>query len=43
MRVALDDPPEGYAERARALLAPFTVEGVDRVVAARVLPALLEG
>jgi len=43
VRVALDDPVDGYAERARTLLEPFTVEGVDRVVAERVLPALLEG
>jgi glycosyltransferase involved in cell wall biosynthesis len=42
LRVALDDPVPGYAERARELLAPFTVAGVDAVVASRVLPALLE-
>jgi hypothetical protein len=43
VRVALDEPVDGYAERARALLAPFTPRAVDAVVAERVLPALLEG
>jgi glycosyltransferase involved in cell wall biosynthesis len=43
VRVALDDPVAGYAERARVLLAPFGVEAVDAVVAERVLPALLAG
>jgi hypothetical protein len=41
LRTALDDPAGGYAERARALLAPFTPAAVDRLVAADVLPALL--
>jgi glycosyltransferase involved in cell wall biosynthesis len=41
VRVALDDPVDGYAERAAALLAPFAPGAVDRVVAERVLPALL--
>jgi hypothetical protein len=41
LRVALDDPAEAYAERARALLAPFAPGAVDRVVAERVVPALL--
>jgi hypothetical protein len=41
VRAALDDPVPGYAERARALLEPFTPAAVDRVVAERVLPALL--
>lgn len=43
LRTALDDPVDGYAERARSLLEPFTVAGVDAVVARDVLPALLEG
>ncbi len=43
VRTALDEPADGYGERARALLAPFTPAAVDAVVAARVLPALLEG
>jgi glycosyltransferase involved in cell wall biosynthesis len=41
VRVALDDPVGGYAEQARALLAPFTPAAIDRVVAERVVPALL--
>ena len=41
IRTALDDPVPGYAERAAALLAPFAPGAVDRVVAERVLPALL--
>jgi hypothetical protein len=41
IRVALDDPVSGYAERARALLEPFSPGAVDRVVAERVVPALL--
>jgi len=41
LRVALDDPLDGYAERAAALLAPFAPGAVDAVVAERVLPALL--
>jgi Glycosyl transferases group 1 len=43
LRVALDDPAPGYAERARALLEPFTPAAVDRLVADRVVPALLNG
>jgi glycosyltransferase involved in cell wall biosynthesis len=43
LRVALDEPADGYAERALALLEPFTPGAVDGVVAERVLPALLEG
>jgi glycosyltransferase involved in cell wall biosynthesis len=42
LRTALDDPVDGYAERARAALEPWSVAAVDRVVAERVLPALLE-
>jgi len=41
IRVALDDPVAGYAERAVSLLAPFSVDAVDAVVAERVVPALL--
>jgi hypothetical protein len=41
LRVALDDPVEGYAERARAALEPWSPAAVDAVVAERVLPALL--
>ena len=41
IRVALDDPAPGYAERAAELLAPFAPGAVDAVVAQRVLPALL--
>jgi hypothetical protein len=42
LRIALDDPLDGYADRARALLEPFTPAAVDRVVAEQALPALLE-
>ena len=41
LRIALDDPVAGYAERANALLAPFSRAGVDRVLARDVLPRLL--
>jgi hypothetical protein len=41
IRVALDDPRPGYAERAAALLAPYRPEAVDRVVADTLLPRLL--
>jgi hypothetical protein len=41
LRVALDEPVSGYAERARALLEPFSPGAVDTVVAERVVPALL--
>jgi glycosyltransferase involved in cell wall biosynthesis len=41
LRIALDDPAPAYAERARALLEPFSPAAVDRVVAERVVPALL--
>lgn len=40
LRVALDDPAPGYAERARELLAPFSPETADRIVRDEVLPAL---
>jgi glycosyltransferase involved in cell wall biosynthesis len=41
LRTALDDPVDGYAERARAALEPWSPAAVDAVVAERVLPALL--
>jgi hypothetical protein len=41
LRVALDDPAPGYAERAAQLLEPFSRASVDRTVAERVLPRLL--
>jgi len=43
IRVALDDPPPGYAARAAALLEPYRREAVDLTVAQRVLPKLLPG
>jgi glycosyltransferase involved in cell wall biosynthesis len=43
LRIALDDPPAGYAQRATALLAPFGSEAVDRTIAQDVLPRLLAG
>ena len=42
LRVALDDPSPGYAERARAALAPLAPAAVDERVRERLLPALLE-
>jgi hypothetical protein len=41
IRRALDDPLPGYAERAAALLAPFSTESLDRTLAERVIPRLL--
>jgi glycosyltransferase involved in cell wall biosynthesis len=41
IRVALDDPLPGYAERAADLLAPWRPEAVDRVVADELLPRLI--
>ncbi len=41
LRAAFDEPRADYAERARAALAPFTREAVDRVVAEQLLPRLL--
>lgn len=43
VRLALDEPTAGYAERASALLAPFTRPAVDRAIAEQVLPRLLPG
>ena len=40
IRVALDDPSPGYADRAAALLAPWRPDEVDRVVADELLPRL---
>ena len=40
IRVALDDPAPGYAERAAQALAPWRPEAVDRVVAERLMPRL---
>jgi hypothetical protein len=42
LRAALDDPAEGYSERAAAALAPYRRNAVDAVVAERLLPRLLE-
>jgi hypothetical protein len=41
IRLALDDPLPGYADRAAALLAPYRPDAVDRVVAEALLPRLL--
>jgi Glycosyl transferases group 1 len=41
LRMALDEPPADYGERAREALAPFSHESVDRLVAEQLLPRLL--
>ncbi len=41
IRIALDDPLPGYAERAAELLQPFSRDAVDQTVAGQVLPRLL--
>jgi hypothetical protein len=41
LRAALDQPLRDYSERARAALAPFAPEAVDRIVAEQLLPRLL--
>jgi glycosyltransferase involved in cell wall biosynthesis len=41
LRLALDDPAPGYAERAAAALAPWRREQVDRIVAEVLLPRLV--
>jgi Glycosyl transferases group 1 len=41
IRAALDAPAPGYAERAESLLEPYSTRAVDRLVADRLLPALL--
>ncbi|HEY3725549.1 MAG TPA: glycosyltransferase [Solirubrobacteraceae bacterium] len=43
LRTALDDPAEGYAARARELLAPFGRAAVQETLARRALPRLLPG
>jgi hypothetical protein len=43
LRCALDDPRPGYAERAAALIAPFSRAAVAATVSERVLPRLLPG
>ncbi len=42
IRTALDDPVADYAERARALLAPFAPAAVDAAVAGALLPRLVD-
>jgi hypothetical protein len=41
VRVALDDPLPGYAERASRLLGPFSRRAFDRTITEDVLPRLL--
>ncbi|HEX3391017.1 MAG TPA: glycosyltransferase [Solirubrobacteraceae bacterium] len=41
MRLALDDPAAGYADRAARALTPFRREAVDRRVASELLPRFL--
>ena len=41
LRAALDSPLSDYAARARAALAPYTHEAIDRIVAEQLLPRLL--
>jgi glycosyltransferase involved in cell wall biosynthesis len=41
VRAALDAPSPGYAERAAAMLEPFSPAAVDRTVAEELLPRLL--
>ena len=43
IRAALDAPAAGYAQRAAALVAPYSSASVDALVADRLLPALLRG
>jgi hypothetical protein len=43
LRIALDDPSPGYAERASELLTQFSRAAVDRTLAQRVLPRLMPG
>lgn len=43
IRAALDDPRPGYAQRAAALLEPFSRAAVDAAVARELLPRLLAG
>jgi glycosyltransferase involved in cell wall biosynthesis len=41
IRTALDDPKDGYAQRASELLAPWRREAVDAVVREQLLPRLV--
>jgi hypothetical protein len=41
LRIALDDPPPGYAERALQALGPYRRAAVDATVRNELLPALL--
>lgn len=41
IRAALDDPGQGYSERAAVALRPFAQAAIDRVVAEQVVPRLL--
>ena len=41
IRTALDDPRDGYAQRASELLAPWRREAVDAVVREQLLPRLV--
>jgi hypothetical protein len=43
LRAALDDPSPEYAQRAAALVAPYSRAAVDLTVSERVLPRLLSG
>ena len=43
VRIALDDPAPDYAARAARLLEPYSTPVIDRLVAERLLPALLGG
>jgi hypothetical protein len=43
LRIALDEPLPGYAERARELVAPFSPAAVARTLNERVLPRLVPG
>jgi hypothetical protein len=43
LRDALDDPVDGYAERAAQLVEPFGVSSVSATLRERVLPRLLPG
>ncbi len=43
IRTALDDPAPDYAARAAPLIAPYSSDAVDALVADRLLPALLGG
>jgi glycosyltransferase involved in cell wall biosynthesis len=43
LRAALDFPRDDYATRAAAMVEPFTVAAVDRLVADELLPRLADG